>query len=191
MKFVKQLLLLSFIGLLASLVQAQEKKFQRSDIELLNFGVAFGATDFGDYIAHPGVFLNFEYRYHIKPLPLNFGIQFGQTGIPRALDGENTSDTDKVGRFMLVADYNFRRDHIVNPFAGIGFGWYNGMEARQAFWDLNGEIIPVIIYPEESRFSGIMPRAGVRFFRHLNVTLDYLIASKYNRHARIGIGFYF
>ncbi|MEN6456842.1 MAG: outer membrane beta-barrel protein [Prolixibacteraceae bacterium] len=188
---MKRVLSLCFIGLMVSFVQAQEKKFQRSDIELLNFGVAFGASDFGEYKAHPGVFLNVEYRYHIKPLPLDFGIQFSQTGIPRAPDGESTSDADQVGRCMLVADYNFRRNHKINPFAGIGFGWYYGMEARHTFWDLNGEMIPVTIYPEESHLNGVMPRVGVRFFRHLNVTLDYLIAGKYNRHARFGIGFYF
>ncbi|MGV8096269.1 MAG: hypothetical protein AB2L24_30815 [Mangrovibacterium sp.] len=188
---MKRVLLLSFIGLMASFVQAQEKKFQRSDIELVNFGMAFGASDFYDYTAHPGVFFNFEYRYHIKPLPLDFGIQMGQSGIPRAPDGESTSDADQIGRCMLVADYNFRCDHKINPFAGIGFGWYYGMEAHHVFWDLNGEIIPVVIYPEESHFNGIMPRFGVRFFSHLNVTLDYLVASKYNHHARIGVGFYF
>jgi hypothetical protein len=172
MKKFSVLLILLFFVLPVS-VSAQDKKFNRTDIEL-GGGITFGANDYhDDEIARMGGSLRLEGRYHLKKIPVDIGLQIAQSAIMRRLRGTEPDSDDAYvisSPLMIVGDYNFHLDRKINPYVGLGFGEFIGD------W-------------EDS--LGFMPRVGIRFFHHINLSLDYKLLKKVNRHASLCLGFYF
>ncbi len=117
----------------------------------------------------------FEERYNSPGIPVNIGLQIGYSTFTRVIGGD-----DKFRSFSIlpVADYNFRKGGKINPYAGIGMGI--------AFNNIDG----VFNAGFKSNFC-IMPRIGVRFINHLNLSLDYQISHTDYSHMNIRFGFYF
>ncbi|MDR1859443.1 MAG: porin family protein [Bacteroidales bacterium] len=169
---MKKAVLFCLFGLFCGVMQAQDKTFQRSDIEIINLGMSLGAKGFNFNTAGPGLSIAMEYRYHIRPVALDFGILVGQSAIPKRDAAEHgLFDVDYVRRAMLVADYSVNIGHDIRPFIGIGYGAYSFA------WDFR-------------KFT-LMPRAGFRILDHISITADYLFADEKCRHARLGFGYFF
>lgn len=147
---------------------------QQNDVKKINFELglshSIAAQERGvkniDY--KPGLY--FEGRYHLSSHPVNVGLQ---------LDYSTFTRYSKFRSFSIlpVADYNFRNGNKVNPFAGLGAGI--------AFNNLNG----VFNDGFQTNFC-LMPRVGIRFINHLNLSCDYQLINKDYSHMNLKFGFY-
>ncbi|MDR1859496.1 MAG: hypothetical protein LBR06_01050, partial [Bacteroidales bacterium] len=147
-------------------------KFQRSDIEPFTLGATYGTTEFDDRI---GILFKIEYRYHIKKVPLNLGVQIVQAALQDSYSIHIAEPANRVSNMTIITDYNFHRQQKVNPFVGLGFGPY---------WS-------EFIHGFPDPYFGVMPRVGVRLFNHINLVLEYNFLRANDSHFRFSAGFYF
>lgn len=117
----------------------------------------------------------FEERYNLPVTPVNIGLQVGYSTFIRVSGGD---DDFRSLSILPVADYNFRKGKKINPYAGIGMGI--------AFNNMGG----IFNVGFKTNFC-IMPRIGVRFINHLNLSLDYQISHTDYSHMNVHFGFYF
>ena len=178
-----------------SYVFAQDAKFKRFEFEIgggYTFAItkSFPIIQGGPMINANGVsgrgIFYFEGRWHLKQLPLNIGMHidvsaFYRKGIPATLfDIPVLVDYDFRSAVAIpFADYSFRRGKKVNPFVGLGLGVTFSNTGTGVFND-----------GFETNFC-MMPRAGVRFFRHITVMMDYELSKRQYSHAGLKIGFSF
>lgn len=163
------LLLVALAVFSATSAEARDKavKFQRSDLEL-GLGMTFGASP--DYYSGGAApYLHLEYRYNLKVIPLDVGFQIARSVLRYSDDWD---DVNRVDSYLFVSDYHFRAGQKHDWYAGFGLGWVSS----DFSW--------------KSEFGGTV-RAGVKLWRHVNLSLAYKVQSKPNNHAVLGLGFFF
>ncbi|MDR0765911.1 MAG: porin family protein [Odoribacteraceae bacterium] len=170
--------ILSLVIALPVLAGAQEQKREvlRINIEL-GGGVSFWQNKDGGNAVEPGVTLFFEGRYNVDTLPVNVGLHVDISAFNRTRE-DGDVERPRSLKFVIAGDYNLRRGKRVNPFAGIGIG----IASDERDFEANT--------PPRTGVC-LVPRAGVRLFRHVSVTLDYEISRVSHNHFDFKVGLYF
>ena len=171
---MKKILLATLLVAFALVSQAQdnEKKFQRSDIEL-GIGMTFGASSSAWYQARPGTgpLLKLEYRYNFKKKPIDIGLLITQDAITRKVKYGDEKDTENTSSVFLISNYHFYNHRRLVLYSGVGVGLVEGMWADS--------------------YLGGSARVGAKMLRHLNLALEYKLMRKEDAHAALTLGFYF
>lgn len=122
--------------------------------------------------------IGLEARWNLRRLPIDIGAELNFNNASRSVSGDDQGFC--LNSLQAVADYNFLRGHKVSPFVGLGLG---AGDRDISGW---GESMA-----DEGGTFCVTPRAGVELFRHLRLTLDARIASKYYNTVGFSIGYVF
>lgn len=184
---------LSVAVLLFGTVQAQTPENapgttdMRRNVRRVEVEVAVGPT-FG-YAAlpaltnmHAGFCGGLEFRYNLRSIPLDVGLQSAGSFYWRESPATCLSKFYNSGRMMGVADYNLRVARCVECFFGAGIGAVcigppaDMPEGGVSDWSI--------------RFGG-MPRVGFECWSHLRLTFGYVWTERANNHCLMTIGIVF
>ncbi|MDR1272917.1 MAG: hypothetical protein LBK12_00045 [Odoribacteraceae bacterium] len=167
------LILITFFLALALCSAGQEKRIQRINFEV-DFGIIFGATRDGAEKLPLGGTMGMEIRYNLRSLPLNIGLIQELSGFSRVYETgrkENIRSLKTLG----VCDYNFRRGKAVSMFVGAATG---------------GAIEMNMLSSKRRTLFAFVPRVGLRFFKHVSLSLDYAMTRVYHNHFDLKLGVY-
>ncbi|MCF0198397.1 MAG: hypothetical protein HUK02_03615 [Bacteroidaceae bacterium] len=142
-----------------------------------------------------------ELRYNFRQLPVDVGVHFGTNGMMRTLPAwwqDPNSDAAVVEpeegnvryrnmTVAVVADWNFRQGHRVNPFAGVGLGF-----ARNRSCPIDADMglnFSPKYHTDGTQYGAIvMPRVGVELFRHLRLMTTFNITRCHFHNATFTLG---
>jgi hypothetical protein len=143
----------------------QERCVQRFNFEI-GGGMNFGAFRCGAERVTTGPTLFTEVRYNFRKRPVDVGLHFDASGFTRTIHG--VDEAVRSMKMLVVGDYNFQHGRRVKSFVGVGVG--------------NAH--------EDETSVAIVPRAGVKLWNHVSLTLGYEVSNKWSNHFDLKIGIY-
>ncbi len=170
------LILLLFLGS-SSMAAAQIREVKKMSYEL-GAGYSFAPNKNEFYKAKGELGGYFECRYNFANVPIDLGGHLGITGVRRKSDSASDYLDYRSFSVMAVGDYVFMRGRKVSPYVGFGLG--------VAFSNYDTGIFN---YGTSTAFT-CMPRVGIRFLKHLSLSMDYQLIQKNYSHANVRFGIY-
>ncbi len=185
--FFTLLLMLSWIPLTGvaqtSSSEAEGPIFRRFEYDIYHIGGGYQSPSGGFSTHH-------ELRYNLRCRPIDIGVEFHTMGqlfgyweklYPEYIQTTPEANSPTLG-VSLTSNYNFRRGHVVAPFAGIGIGYgYYSME-YPAHLSPSGKWESI---PQE--FALFSLRAGVEFWEHLRL----MLAARFGHQGYYNVGLTF
>lgn len=173
-------ILLALAALFAVKAHAQTPIVQRMEGEI-RVGLT---TPLGDYYSGTAYFsgtLGIECRYNFKGTPWDCGVMYDLSTVSRGYeylynDGHNHRQSNLVGAFAAVGEYNLRQGRRVNPFVGTALG----VALNSAVGDVS--------YQSRGTSMLFAPRVGVELFHHLRLMAQFNVCRKGYNNLSITIG---
>ena len=172
---MKKVLLSAVALLVAVSAGAQKKAYGKFDLEI-GGEISVHTVSTG----HPGQTHTpvgyIEGRWQFDAVPVDLGLSMGLSMFKRK-SGDLIDGVYKFSPVMAVADWQFGRGRMINPYVGLGMGITEDKDAAD--------------WPSPVWYFAIAPRAGVRFFRCANLSVGWLVADvEYSRfYANLGLYF--
>ena len=134
----------------------------------------------------PGAVPYAEIKYVFKTIPLDLGLNASVQIFERRSSVDRMNYISK--NIMAVADYSFYETSSTRAYVGIGAG--------MGFFDYDQwvyRVSPSSFSSTDSKYAPlcVMPRVGICFFKHLNLSIGYLFEDKANRNLNFRVGFVF
>lgn len=134
----------------------------------------------------PGACPYAEIKYVFRKVPVDLGLNASAQIFSRT--GENEKQDFMSWNIMAVSDYSFYQTSTMRLYAGLGVGL--------SFFEWNHHIMRV--GPSTYASGGgdysilcAMPRIGINFYNHLNVSLGYIFEDSANSNLNLRIAYVF
>lgn len=134
----------------------------------------------------PGACPYAEIKYVFRKVPVDLGLNVSGQIFSRI--GENERLDFMSWNIMAVSDYSFYQTSSMRLFAGLGVG----MSFFE--WDHHIKIIGPGTYASgDGDYSLLcaMPRIGINFYNHLNVSLGYIFEDSANSNLNLRVAYVF
>lgn len=134
----------------------------------------------------PGACSYVEVKYVFRKVPVDLGINLSGQIFSRV--GYNEKMDFMSCNIMAVSDYSFHQTSKMRLYAGLGLGlsFFN--------WNHNIERVGPSTYasgPGDYSLLCAMPRIGVNFFNHLNVSLGYIFEDSAQSNLSLRVAYVF
>lgn len=172
---MKKIFFIAFVALFASTSTATAQ----DNLYSIQYSMGFGSGDLGDFIGQPSFRgISFEYRNMIEPkvgvgVELAYNLFYEKKDYATYTDG-TVSLSGVQYRYtnsfpiLIAADYYFKPNTKINPFAGLGLG--------TIYYDRYLEMGLYTVSTDAWQFA-FRPEAGVLI--NANPDLDFIVALKY------------
>lgn len=129
-----------------------------------------------------GPALGVEGRWNLRKCPFDVGMQLYLGTAETSFQGSDVSC--RTASFTIIGDYNWKRGSSFSPFVGLGLGANHYDIINSGWYDYKYNDDDVSGY-------GLVPRAGIEFFRHFRVTLTGHLGKKIYNTVGLTIGYAF
>lgn len=140
-------------------------------------GTNYPLNDHSDTCNKLGVSIGLESRWNMKHLPMDIGAEL-YLGSAIKHDSNGGELCNRTFSIAFISDYQFKRGSNVSPYFGLGLG-----VARCEHIKRGGG--------EEGTSPCIIPRVGLKLFRHFCLVIDAYINKKNYSHAGLTVGYSF
>lgn len=163
---------------------AQQKERRTVEVEL-GAGILYSFDKAIFDVTDPGAVLFAEVKYVFPSMPLDIGAQASCQIFRRKSELDLMDYTSS--NILLIADYSFYQTPSARAYLGLGAGV--GFFEEDRFLERDA---PGSFYSRQGAAPFCaMPRIGIQFFRHLDLSLSYLIEDRANQNLSFRIGYVF